>query len=620
MMSISGSDMCGIFGIAFPDHREGLGTLLYEAGQRLTYRGYDSVGCATISDGGIDLRKDRGKIHEVCERYNFHEMSGIRGILQLRWATFGAPSHRNAQPHLDCSGDIVGAHNGNIVNTISLREQYKREGHDVKGQNDGEIVVHTVEKYLLGQPDDRRDWNEAIIKANQDLQGDYAYVIMDNRKNELYCAKKGSSLYLGVGEDFVCCSSDLPSILPLTQNIVLLKDNEFVRFDPYSFQVYDMITGEEIPRQAKNINLTPENASKGEYPYFMIKEIHEQPTAVREMLHVLYASEFVDPFLDHFDKARTIFFIGAGSSYNACVSGAYFFNKLARVPVVPVIAGQFLEMYGNTLTEDTLLVCVSQSGETKDLINIVNYAKNTGLGKVLGILNVLGSTLMNRSDAYLPLVCNLEISVPATKTYINQVALFYFLALRMAERTKALPEQDILGEHDTLKRLPELVQETIEQTDEISRRLATDLHEVDDIYSLGYGVCHGAALEGALKIKEVTYSHCEGMYSAEFKHGPLSIVERDYPVIYNAVPENSEMIISHINEVSCRHGKVIVVSEKCEQLLKEANIFIEVPQSNHILGSILHVIPLQLLAYYWAVAKGFNPDEPRNLSKTLTVD
>ena len=612
--------MCGIFGIAFPAPRERLGTLLFEAGKRLTYRGYDSVGCATISNGTIDLRKDKGKIHEVCEKYKFQEMSGIRGILQLRWATFGAPSQRNAQPHLDCSGDIVGAHNGNIVNTMSLREQYINEGHNVRGRNDGEIVVHTVEKHLLSQPDGRRDWNEAIIKANRDLQGDYAYVITDNRKNELYCAKKGSSLYLGVGEDFVCCSSDLPSILPLTQNIVLLNDNEFIRFDHNSYQIYDMITGEAIPREAQEMNISPENASKGEYPYFMLKEIHEQPQAAKELLNVLYASEFVEPFLEYFDRVRTIFFIGAGSSYNACVTGAYYFNKIAKVPVVPVIAGQFLEMYGNTLEDDSLLVCVSQSGETKDIINIVNYARKIGKGKVLGILNVLGSTLMNRSEAYLPLACNLEISVPATKTFVNQVALLYFLALKVAEKNRKLSGKELQDEHRILKRLPDLIQQTIEQTEEISRQLATELRDVEDIYSLGYGVCHGPALEGALKIKEVTYSHCEGMYSAEFKHGPLSIVEKDYPVIYNAVPENCEMIISHINEVSCRDGKIIVVSEDCEPLIKEANIFIKVPQSNQVLGSILHVIPLQLLSYYWAVAKGLNPDEPRNLSKTLTVD
>ena len=400
--------MCGIFGIVFPEHKEGLGKLLYEAGQRLTYRGYDSVGSATIStEGKIDLRKDAGKIHEVAKKYKFEEMSGIRGILQLRWATFGTPSLRNAQPHIDSTGQLVGAHNGNIVNTITLREQFKKEGHTVRSHNDGEICVHAVYKYLLRQPGGRRPWSEAIVRANQLLQGDYAYAITDKETNEIYCAKKGSSLYLGVGEDFICCSSDLPSILPLTQNIVFLKDNEFVRFTHDSFQIYDIKTGEPIQREVTRTDLTPESASKGEYPYFMIKEIYEQPQAVKEMLNVLYASEFIEPFLKHFEKAKTVFFIGAGSSYNACVTGAYYFNKIAKTPVVPVIAGQFLEMYGNALSDDCLLVCVSQSGETKDIINVVNYAREQKKGTILGILNVLGSTLMHRSDAYLPLACNL---------------------------------------------------------------------------------------------------------------------------------------------------------------------------------------------------------------------
>lgn len=612
--------MCGIFGIVFKEHQEGLGKILYEAGKRLTYRGYDSVGCATIKrNGTIDLRKDAGKIQEVCRKYNFEAMSGIRGILQLRWATFGAPSQKNAQPHLDCSETIVGAHNGNIVNTLALREEYINNGHNVRGQNDGEIVVHTVEKHLLGE-EGKRDWVKAIVNANKDMKGDYAYVITDNRKNEMYCAKKGSSLYLGVGEDFICCSSDLPSILPLTRRIVFLNDNEFVRFDHSIYQVFNMLTGEAIQRESEVVDLSPETATKGEYPFFMLKEINEQPQAVREMLHVLYASEFVEAFLSHFDTAKRIFFIGAGSSYNACVSGAYYFNKIAKVPVIPVIAGQFMEMYGNTIDDDTLLVCVSQSGETKDIINIVNYAREIKKGRILGILNVLGSTLMNRSDTYLPLACNLEISVPATKTFINQVTMLYFLALRMAERRGVLSKEKIKREDEMLRRLPELLKETIQKTEGACKNLAQQLLHVKDIYSLGFGVCHGTALEGALKIKEVTYSHCEGMYSAEFKHGPLSIVEKDYPVIYNAVPENTKMIISHINEVSCREGKIIVIGEDNEALKREADIFIEVPKSNEILGSILHVIPLQLLAYYWAVGKGINPDEPRNLSKTLTVD
>ncbi len=593
---------------------------MYEAGKRLTYRGYDSVGCATIKNGEIDLRKDKGKIKEVCEKYNFQEMSGIRGILQLRWATFGAPSKRNSQPHLDSEGQMVGAHNGNIVNTIALREQFKKEGHTVRSHNDGEICIHAVEKFRLRQPEGQRSWAEAIVKANQLLQGDYAYAITDRAENEMYCAKKGSSLYLGVGKDFICCSSDLPSILPLTQEIVFLKDNEFVKFTHNSFQVYDMKTGDPLQRSAHKTDLTPESATKGEYPYFMIKEINEQPKAAEELLHVLYASEFVENFIKHFDSARPIYFIGAGSSYNACVTGAYYFNKIARVPVIPVIAGQFLEMYGNAISEDSLFVCVSQSGETKDIINVVNYVQERGLGTVLGILNVLGSTLMHRSKAYLPLACNLEISVPATKTYINQVTQLYFLALKMGERKGVLSGEVLNYEHETLKRLPDLLKQTILQTEEQTKQLAKELVQEEDIYSLGYGVCHGSAMEGALKIKEVTYVHCEGMYSAEFKHGPLSIVVPGYPVIYNSVPENCDMMISHINEVSCRHGKIIVISEDCESLKKEADIFIEVPTSNQVLGSILHVVPLQLLAYHWAVEKGLNPDEPRNLSKTLTVD
>ena len=635
--------MCGIFGIVFSEDRPEIGKILIDAGKRLTYRGYDSVGMAVIKKDSkeIDLRKDVGTVDEVAEKYRIKDMGGVRGIVQLRWATFGTPAKENAQPHIDCTGKMVGAHNGNIVNTVQLREHFLNEGHDVKGWNDGEMVVHSIEEMMDGNFS-KEGIRQAIIRSNQQLKGDYAFTLTHIRENIMYAAKKGSSLYLGIGAGFVCTSSDLPSIIPLTRKIVYLKDGEFVEFDHNSYRIFDINTMEEIQREPVVSDLGVNDVWKGEFPHFMLKEIHEQPETVRNMLDLLESSVYVDKFLNILEGADHIYFVASGSSYNAAVNGAYFFNKLAHKVVIPVIAGQFIEAYGNSLTEKTALVCISQSGETKDVINVVNYAKEKGKGHILSIVNVLGSTLMNQSEVYLPLASNLEISVPATKTFLNQVVMLLYLAYRaglssLKNRTDTMAGNNLMESkmsstnkmvmpdpenmHAAIMSLPSLIRQTIESTENQCREIGEGLSGHKDIYSLGYGVCHGTALEGALKIKEITYAHCEGMYSSEFKHGPLSIVDKGYPVIYSTVPQDAGMIVSHMNEVACRNGRVIVISEEHENIGRNASDRIWVPTTgNPFITAILNVIPLQLIAYYWSVKVGNDPDFPRNLSKTLTVD
>jgi glucosamine--fructose-6-phosphate aminotransferase (isomerizing) len=616
--------MCGIFGIVFKNPRQDLGRILIEAGTRLTYRGYDSVGCATvegttIKDDKIDLRKDTGTIDEVSKRYNFIKMKGIRGMIQLRWATFGRPSKINAQPFFGCDTNIVGAENGNIVNTAQLREKYMAEGHAVRSWNDGEILVHAIEKYY----NNSKDMKNSIIQSAKEMHGDYSYVVTTIYDNIMYTVKKGSSLYLGVGKDFVCCSSDLPSILPLTKMIVTLNDNEFVEFSWDRYAIYNIIDGSPIKRKPVKSEFDIESATKEGYPHFMLKEIHEQPSRADMLLKVLEESRFVEKFFERLDGRSgrgDIYLMGSGSSYNACVTGAYFLNKLAHVPTIPVIAGQFIDLYGNTVTDDSVIVCVSQSGETKDVINVVNYCKKIEKGTILSMINVLGSTLMLNSDVYLPLACDLEVSVPATKTFMNQVVALYYLALKLGG------ERGIVGKRryeylmSELNRLPQILENTIRTTEYQCKVIGNDLAKHSDCYCLGYGVCHGIALEGALKIKEITYGHCEGMYSSEFKHGPLSIIEERYPVIYVTTPEDTNMIVSHMNEVLCRKGRVITIAEESTTLRKNSTDYIVVPTSSPSLAPILNIIPLQLISYYWSVARGINPDQPRNLSKTLTVD
>lgn len=605
--------MCGIFGVVYADDKKEMGQVLTNAARSLIYRGYDSVGAVAITKNGeADLRKDVGKVDDVAKKLNFPEMVGNRGITQLRWATFGVPAQRNAQPHFDTKGRIVGAHNGNIVNTIQLRRDLTAKGHIFRGENDGEVVVHVLEE----QFNRHGDMDLAIREARHILKGDYAYAVAALAGNKMYCCKMGSSLYVGVGDNFICTSSDLPSILPLTQKIIPLNDGEYVEFDDNCYEIRSIETGKRIDRDPIETGMSAETASKGEFPFFMAKEIDEQPERVQALLDYLKNSEDLVPFAEELADANHVYLVGSGSSYNACVMGSYFLNKLAGCATFPVIAGSFLEHFGEGVKPDDLFVLVSQSGETKDLINVLNMLTEKGMAnRVLGIVNVIGSTLMMRSRRYLPLVSNLEIAVAATKTFTNQAVLFLGIATEVAKlkgRAGDLP--------DILAKLPQAIRDTIKTMDSQAHELAIKYKDNTDFYSLGHGITFASAIEGALKVKEISYAHCEGMDSVEFKHGPLAIVTKDYPVFYLTTIEDSHMTLSHINEVTCRLGTAITVAPKHEALQQNSTMFFELPYSNYAMVPIIATVFMQMFAYHLCVEKGYSPDYPRNVSKTITVD
>ncbi len=596
--------MCGIFGIVAKEDRP-LGDLMHGAARRLSYRGYDSVGMATVDGAGsIDLRKDVGKVDDVAERLRFSEMHGRRGMVQLRWATFGAPSTANAQPHLDSDGDLVGAHNGNVVNNVELREAFIAEGMTVRSTNDGESCVHAVERYV----DRGESLIDAIRHAYGVLEGDYAFVIASADDDRLYAFKKGSGLVIGVGDGFTCCSSDLPSILPLTDRIVRMRDGEIVCLSADGVELWGVEDGERIEREQEVFTEGMEAAVKGGYAHFMLKEIHEQPARAGELLHLLGASPHVAPMVETMRAARHLYYVGCGTSYHACLVGAVYSAHLAGRPVIPVLAPQFVAQYGPALDPADVAVFVSQSGETKDVLNALEVAERRHVAG-LGLVNVLGSTLTHHSRSYLPLACGYEISVPATKTFVNQVVAFLYLALRMAGR----PVEGLAG-------LPDLLEQTIDETDHRVGELLDLLADRSDMYELGYGLTYGIALEGALKLKEITYAHCEGMLSTEFKHGPLSAVDEGYPVVFVVGPEDVPVLVSAINEVTTRGGRAIAIAEPDARLEGNAHDVIALPKAGPLLNPILATIPLQLLAYRLSVARGLDPDFPRNLSKTLTVD
>jgi glutamine---fructose-6-phosphate transaminase (isomerizing) len=596
--------MCGIFGIV-TENEQPLGVILTEAGRRLSYRGYDSVGAATIQDDGtVDLRKDVGKVDAVAERYRFAEMTGRRGIVQLRWATFGNPSQPNAQPHLDSDGDLVGAHNGNVVNNVELRRQFMAEGMTVRSENDGESCVHAVERYVnRGYP-----MVEAIRRAYGDLRGDYAFVIGHVQHDRLYAIKKGSGLVVGLGDGFTCVSSDLPSILPLTRRIMRVHDGEIVTLWANGVEICRVSDGSVVERAPEIVTESMDAAAKGGYPHFMLKEISEQPRLAGELVRLLDESTDVERVVGRMQAARHLYLVGCGTSYHACMLGAVYLARLARRAAVPILAPQFIVQYGPALAPSDVALFVSQSGETKDVLAALEVARFRGTA-ALGLVNVVGSTLMTQSEAHLPLACGYEISVPATKTFMNQIVAFLYAAMRM-------------GGHDTrqLHALPDLLERTLAQVDPQVNRVAPDLVAPNDLYCLGYGLTYPIALEGALKLKEITYAHCEGMLSTEFKHGPLSAVYEGYPVIFVAGPEDVPLLVSGINETTCRGGHAIAIGEESESLRGNAHDLIVVPQAGALLNPLLATLPLQLLSYRLSVARGYDPDFPRNLSKTLTVD
>ena len=595
--------MCGIFGYV-TEKDINLGPILIEAAERLTYRGYDSVGAATLSNGKIDLRKDVGKVDSVAEKYNFAEMTGSRGITQLRWATFGAPSQVNSQPHIDSTGNLVGAHNGNVVNNIELRQQFIDEGMTVRSENDGETCVHAVERYISKG----YEFIDAIRLAYGDLEGDYSFVIGQANDEKLYAFKKGSGMVIGLGDGFTCVSSDLPSLLPLTRTVIRPQDGEIVTMWADHVELRSVKDGKLIEREQEQVTETMDAVQKGGYPHFMLKEIHEQAQVATELLHLLDGSAEVETIVEKMKSARHLYFIACGTSYHAALAGSVYLAQIAGRPAIPVLAPQFISQFAPAVGHEDVGIFVSQSGETKDVLNALEAAEARGM-ECYGLANVVGSTLTKATSFCLPLCCGYEISVPATKTFTNQVITFLYLAYRMAgKNTKELAN------------IPSLMEKTLDMVAPQVKTIAEDINSWDDMYCLGYGATFPIALEGALKLKEITYAHCEGMLSTEFKHGPLSAVSEGFPIVFVAGPQDTNLIISGINEVNVRGARTIVIGEEDPRLRANADDLIVIPKSDSQISALLAVLPLQLLSYHMSVMRGFDPDFPRNLSKTLTVD
>lgn len=622
---------CGIIAVTTKRNslNQRLGRVVEEALRHLEYRGYDSVGVAIVTfDRRLVVRKARGSIDEVRDRLGFDELDGSTAIGHTRWATHGAPSDVNAHPHTDCSGRIAVVHNGIIENYQELRRELTRLGHRFSSETDTEVVPHLIEEFKRRGMDSYNAFKKAISM----LRGAYAIVAIDlDSPQTLFFARMTSPLVIGFARGAVFIASDIPAFLRYTRRILVLRDGELGFATPESVYVEHMAIHEpaslsspppatlpvDYASRIRIVEWSAEMASKGGYPHYMLKEIHEQPTALAQTLAGL--SDSVEDALSLLLHADKVLLIGAGTSYHAAVVGSLLLSSLAEVFSYPLVSSE-ARWFMKGVDGGSAVIAISQSGETIDTLLAVREARSRG-ARVIALCNVVDSAIPRESDAALYTRAGPEIGVAATKTFVTQVAVLTYLAVKLGVARGALPERrasEILG---WLRRTPDLVSKVIEVHEERIEALAHRLVHKSSAYYLGRGLGLPISMEGALKLKEVAYIHAEAYPAGESKHGPIALVERGFPVIFTVTGGiDSEAMKSNIEEMRSRGAWTIgVIPKGFEELSILIQDTIEMPRIDPFVAPIPYIVPHQLLAYYTAVKRGYNPDKPRNLAKTVTV-
>ena len=606
--------MCGIFGCAL--RRGEVAPIIHQGLKRLEYRGYDSVGFATIHDDSINIRKDSGKIDEVVSNLRMTEMRGTVGVGHTRWATHGAPMMVNAHPHTDCSGQVAVVHNGVIENFQELKEELLARGHNFTSKTDTEVITHLIEEEL------GRDVGvkEAIMRATRRLEGSYALAIVTSADpGRIFCARNESPLVLGVSEDGTYCASDVPAMLPYTNRVLYMRNGEFAVLDSGGLRLFRISDGSEVERGLEEIAWTLEMAEKQGYPYFMLKEIDEQPKSLRNALRL--QRQYLDLLTAFLDRGKELFLVAAGTSYHACIAASYMFSKLARLTAFPTISSEFVAQYGSAVGIDSVVLAVSQSGETYDTLKAVDHARMRA-ATVLGVTNTIGSSLTRVSRAYLVQQSGPEIGVAATKTFTSQLMVLAQLALRLARMRGKVSQDEVDDFEQRLHNVPDLVERVIEGNRETVRRLAERYADESLFIFLGRGISSATALEGRLKLLELTYIPCLAYPAGESKHGPISVVEEGTPCVFLCPRgESRREIIGSIMEMKARGARILAFCEEGDEEIKRlADDVVEMPSGvPELLSPIAYAVPLQLLAYNVAMLRGLDPDMPRNLAKSVTV-
>ncbi|QJA05457.1 glutamine--fructose-6-phosphate transaminase (isomerizing) [Thermosulfurimonas marina] len=615
--------MCGIIGYL---GERPVRSVLLEGLRRLEYRGYDSAGVAFFTENGLFVHRVKGKILDLDESLARIEVSGrAPGLGHTRWATHGEPSERNAHPHLDCRAEIAVVHNGIIENYQSLRRELASRGHRFVSETDTEVLAHLVEEALA----ESGDLAEAVRRALQRVKGAYALAVIWRKDPErIVCAREQSPLVLGLGEAEVFLASDVPALLPWTRRVIFLEDGDLGELSRQGVRLF-RLDGSPVRRPLQEITWDASQAEKGGFPHFMLKEIYEQPEAIRDTLRgrldpesgrVDLSDAALSP--EFFEGLRKIFFVACGTSYHAGLVGKYLLEALAGIPVEVDLASEF--RYRDPLVDEgTLAVVISQSGETADTLAGLRLARDKG-ARVLGIVNVLGSTIAREAHRVIYTHAGPEIGVASTKAFTSQLTVILLLALYLGGLSGRLsPERARLLARELVE-FPGLLQKLIPKVHPLLKELSEHYFRQENFLYLGRNILFPVALEGALKLKEISYIHAEGYAAGEMKHGPIALIEESVPTVALAPRESGvvyEKMVSNIEEVRSRRGPVLAFgTQGDEHLAGLSTDFVGLPPVSWEISPLLYTVPLQLFAYEMAVRRGCDVDQPRNLAKSVTVE
>ncbi|MFX1293862.1 MAG: glutamine--fructose-6-phosphate transaminase (isomerizing) [Promethearchaeota archaeon] len=605
---------CGIIGV-LATNKNAVAKVIRESLKRLEYRGYDSVGIATKFNGRLFIRKDKGRIEDLNRKLNFDALPGNIGIGHTRWATHGKPSRVNSHPHTDCKNEIALVHNGIIENFIELREQLIEQGHKFKSQTDTEVIPHLIESFL----EDSDSLENAVQSTLVKIHGNLAVVIIEKNSNEIICARKENPLVLGVGGSMLYCASDIPAFLPMTNRVLYINDGDLIVLKEGEIKLNRIrgSSGSIQIRKPVTIDWTPEMAQKGGMPHFMLKEIHEQPKAMQNTLKI--RSEKIDRIVNVLNDADEIILTAAGTSYHACLYGGYLFAKLARINSQQIISSEFSEKVSETLDKNSSVLAISQSGETSDTLSAINFAKNYN-AKISAITNVVGSSITRSADDFVYTRAGPEVGVAATKTFIVQITTLALLGLSLASVRGILDNSEIKKLEKQLSDIPKSIEQIIEKREDYIKSTADLLATKSNFLFLGRGINTTTALEGALKLKEISYIHAEAYPAGESKHGPIALIESNFPVVFIAPSDNTlNRIVGNIMEMKARGAHILSVTDSKKVYELSDHTFWIPSGIPDVFTPLVYIVPLQLFSYYSAVRRNYNPDKPRNLAKSVTV-
>ncbi|HEV8700988.1 MAG TPA: glutamine--fructose-6-phosphate transaminase (isomerizing) [Candidatus Polarisedimenticolia bacterium] len=612
--------MCGIVGYV---GQKKVSTVLLDGLRRLEYRGYDSAGIAVINHGAIQVVRSAGKLRDLEENLRLVNLEGSFGIGHTRWATHGRPTEENAHPHRDCTGNLVVVHNGIIENYKDLKRELAAQGHHLKTETDTEVIAHLIEEYRKGGDVSLED---GVRRAVARLGGSYAFcVVSAHDPMKIVAVRNGPPLVVGLGKDEYFVASDVPAILHHTRDVFFLDDHEVAVITEQGIVITDP-AGQPISKRVQRITWDPIMAEKAGFKHFMLKEIYEQPRAIRDTLLGRVSQDTGQIFLDEmeitleeFRNCRKLHLVACGTSWHAALIGKFLIERLARLPVEVDIASEF--RYRNPILEkDHLVEVISQSGETADTLAAQREARGRGV-KTIAICNVVGSMITREAQGVIYTHAGPEIGVASTKAFTGQIAALFLQALHLGVARGALTLEESKEHIKNLLHLPTQIEQVLAKDAEIEE-IAKDYHRASDFLYLGRGINYPIALEGALKMKEISYIHAEGYPAGEMKHGPIALIDRSLPVVALVFGDTLyEKMMTNLEEARARDGAIIAVThEGNDEVPRRADRTITVPRTSDLLTPILAVLPLQLLAYHIALRRGCDVDQPRNLAKSVTVE